>query len=149
MAQRRPRRRFTREDKAQAVKRLPALNLILQLGERDLAHARKADRLSGRRREVDDAAVSVRTPVVDPHYHGAARALVRNPHPRAKRQDLMCRRERVVVELFSVGRAPSMKARAVARCDAMLERLGLSRATECEGAYNKAQNRKGFHGELP
>src|SRR4051794_26798257 len=47
MAERRTRRRFTREYKAQAVKRLPALNLILQLGERDLVHARKADRLSG------------------------------------------------------------------------------------------------------
>ena len=69
MAERRTRRRLTREDKAQAVKRLPALNLILQLGERDLAHARKADRLSGRRREVDDARVGIRATVVDPHYH--------------------------------------------------------------------------------
>jgi hypothetical protein len=69
MAERRTRRRLTREDKAQAVKRLPPLNLILQLGERDLAHARKADRLSGRRREVDDPAVGVRAPIVDPHHH--------------------------------------------------------------------------------
>jgi hypothetical protein len=149
MAERRTQRRVTRQDKAQAVKRLPALNLILQLGERDLAHAREANGLSGGLREVDDPAVSVRTPVIDAHHHGAASALVCNPHPRAKRQGLMCRRERVVVELFAVGRAPSMKAGAVARSDAVLERLGLSRATECKGAYNKAQNRKGFHNELP
>src|SRR3954471_17242699 len=149
MAERRTRRRLTRQDKAQAVKRLPALNLILQLGERDLAHAREANGLSGGLREVDDPAVSVRTPVIDPHHHGAAGALVGNPHPRAKRQGLMCRRERVVVELFAVGRVPSMKAGAVARSDAVLERLGLSRATECKGAYNKTQNRKGFHNELP
>jgi hypothetical protein len=36
MAQRRPRRRFTREDKAQAVKRLPALNLIYSLASETL-----------------------------------------------------------------------------------------------------------------
>src|SRR3954452_4505231 len=149
MAQSWTRRRFTREDKAQAVKRLPALNLILKLGERDLAHAREANGLSGGLREVDNPAVSVRTSVIDPHHHRAARALVCNPHPRAKRQGLMCCRERVVVDLFAVGRAPSLKARAVTRGDAVLERLGLSRATECKGAYNKTQNRKGFHSELP
>ena len=81
MAEKRGRRRFTAAVKAQAVKRLPALNLILQLGERDLAHARQADGLSGRLRQVDDPAVSVRTPVVDAHHHRAARALVRNSHP--------------------------------------------------------------------
>src|SRR5215211_6491053 len=92
MAQSWTRRRFTREDKAQAVKRLPALNLILKLGERDLAHAREANGLSGGLREVDNPAVSVRTPIVDPHHHGAARALVGNPHPRAEGQALVRRR---------------------------------------------------------
>src|SRR5215213_6494423 len=112
----------------------PGVEPDLQLGERDLAHARKANGLSSGLREVYDPAVSVRTPIIDAHHHGAARALVCNPHPRAKRQGLMCRRERVVVELFAVGRASSMKARAVARSDAVLERLGLSRATECKSA---------------
>src|SRR3954471_10614402 len=120
MAQRRTRRRFTREDKAQAVKRLPALNLILQLGERDLAHAREANGLSGGLREVDNPAVSVRTSVIDPHHHRAARALVRNPHPRAEGQALVRRRQSAGVELFTVGGALAMETGAVPRSGAVL-----------------------------
>src|SRR5215207_10362935 len=120
----------------------PAFDLIgLELGERDLAHARDADRLCGCLREVYDATMGVRAPVVDAHHRRLACALVGDPQLGAKRQGLVGRGQSVGIERLAIGGALAVKAGAVPGGRTSLDRLGLLGSSR-DGSQRASKNNR-------
>src|SRR5215207_6739767 len=118
--------------------------LGLKLGERDLTHARDADRLGGCFREVDDAPVRIRAAVVDAHHHRLARPLVGDPDLGAEGQGLVRGGQVVGVEPLAIGSLLAVKAGAVPGGCAGLDRLSLF---SCSRGGQRAAKEKGSDGQ--
>jgi hypothetical protein len=85
----------------------------LELRQLDGACSGHSDGSGGRAGEVDDTAMGVRTPVVDPHDHRLSGALVYDAHAGAEGQGAVSRRECVRVEGLAACRPSPVKTGAV------------------------------------